>query len=123
MENEGDVCGLDIYLYNRQEEELFVHHDYFLPAFPLALEWLDYNAQVPSNSKISIQQSHPTNGAHFCLISTGLISIIFDSFLPLEVDPIPSRDCLTFDPIQKYPIFQNTQRHNNKLITSDLSVQ
>ncbi|XP_075250577.1 periodic tryptophan protein 1 homolog isoform X3 [Convolutriloba macropyga] len=48
VENEGDVCGLDIYLYNRQEEELFVHHDYFLPAFPLALEWLDYNAQAPN---------------------------------------------------------------------------
>eukprot|EP01126_Amoeba_proteus_P028136 TRINITY_DN2779_c0_g1_i8.p1 TRINITY_DN2779_c0_g1~~TRINITY_DN2779_c0_g1_i8.p1 ORF type:complete len:500 (+),score=111.18 TRINITY_DN2779_c0_g1_i8:190-1500(+) len=41
--SEGEeVSHLDIYVYESSENNLYIHHDYLLPAFPLSLAWLDY---------------------------------------------------------------------------------
>lgn len=39
---EDDVSMIEAYLYNADDQNLYVHHDLLLPAFPLHLEWLDY---------------------------------------------------------------------------------
>ncbi|KAJ2959691.1 hypothetical protein NQZ79_g4861 [Umbelopsis isabellina] len=40
---EDDLSHLEIYIYEESEDNLYVHHDLLLPAFPLCLDWLDYN--------------------------------------------------------------------------------
>lgn len=32
----------EIYVYEEQENNLYVHHDILLPSFPLCVEWIDY---------------------------------------------------------------------------------
>ncbi|XP_062500837.1 periodic tryptophan protein 1 homolog isoform X2 [Corticium candelabrum] len=40
---DGDMSTLDVYVYDADEDHLFVHHNVLLSAFPLAVEWLDYD--------------------------------------------------------------------------------
>jgi periodic tryptophan protein 1 len=40
--NEEDISYLDVFIYEESEENLYVHHDIILPAFPLSVAWLDY---------------------------------------------------------------------------------
>ncbi|KAI9043793.1 rRNA-processing protein PWP1 [Aspergillus affinis] len=38
---EDEVAHLEVYVYEDQDANLYVHHDIMLPAIPLCLEWLD----------------------------------------------------------------------------------
>ncbi|KAL9581575.1 MAG: hypothetical protein Q9203_005834, partial [Teloschistes exilis] len=38
---EDEVAHLEIYVYEDEEDNLYVHHDIMLPAIPLCVEWLD----------------------------------------------------------------------------------
>jgi periodic tryptophan protein 1 len=48
---EDDVSHVDIYLYEEQEDNLFIHHDIILSSFPLSLAWMNYgfNTDLDSN--------------------------------------------------------------------------
>ena len=39
---QDEMSHLEVYIYEKDDENLYVHHDILLPSFPLALEWLDY---------------------------------------------------------------------------------
>ena len=38
---EDEVAHLEVYIYEDQADNLYVHHDIMLPAIPLCVEWLD----------------------------------------------------------------------------------
>ncbi|EFA02231.2 periodic tryptophan protein 1 homolog [Tribolium castaneum] len=56
---EGDASSLEVYIYNEEEESLYVHHDILLPAFPLCFEWLDYEPNAPKGSYCAIGSMTP----------------------------------------------------------------
>lgn len=39
---EDEISQLEIYVYEESQDNIYVHHDLMLPAFPLCLEWLDF---------------------------------------------------------------------------------
>ena len=39
---EDEVAHLEIYIYEDEADNLYVHHDIMLPAIPLCVEWLDF---------------------------------------------------------------------------------
>ncbi|KAL4780825.1 WD40-repeat-containing domain protein [Aspergillus varians] len=39
---EDEVAHLEVYVYEDQADNLYVHHDIMLPAIPLCVEWLDF---------------------------------------------------------------------------------
>ncbi|KAI9203673.1 WD40-repeat-containing domain protein [Polychytrium aggregatum] len=40
---EDEISHLEIYLFEEEEDNLYVHHDIMLPSFPLCIEWLDFH--------------------------------------------------------------------------------
>lgn len=64
---EDEVSHLDVYIYNDDDENLYVHHDILLPSFPLCLEWLDF----PPTSTLSNTAPTPTpSQGNFIAIGT-----------------------------------------------------
>ncbi|GJJ08390.1 hypothetical protein Clacol_002605 [Clathrus columnatus] len=53
---EDEISHLEIYVYEENEENLYIHHDIMLPSFPLCLEWLDFH---PNNGNLDAS-SNPT---------------------------------------------------------------
>ncbi|XBW37691.1 hypothetical protein QEN19_003275 [Hanseniaspora menglaensis] len=56
---EGDLSFLEVYLFDEgesskdfeREGSLYVHHDIMLPAFPLAVEWINYTPTTVENKE------------------------------------------------------------------------
>jgi periodic tryptophan protein 1 len=48
---EDEVSHIEVYLYEEDEDNLFVHHDLMLPSFPLCMEWIS----VPLGRKAGVE--------------------------------------------------------------------
>lgn len=44
---EDEMAQLDVYVYEDEADNLYVHHDIMLPAIPLSVEWLDMPVNKP----------------------------------------------------------------------------
>ena len=64
---EDDLSTLEVYVFEEEEDNLFVHHDILLPSFPLSMAWLDFPCDLPNVSKTS-----PEKGSHL------LVNLILD---------------------------------------------
>ncbi|CAG9834696.1 unnamed protein product [Diabrotica balteata] len=56
---EGDASLLEVYIYNEQEESLYVHHDILLSSFPLCLEPLNYEPKMPKGNYCAVGSMSP----------------------------------------------------------------
>lgn len=50
---EDDVSHLEVYIYEEDSSNLYVHHDILLPSFPLCLEWINYNPKIAAEPSIT----------------------------------------------------------------------
>lgn len=48
---EDELAHLEVYVYEDEADNLYVHHDIMLPAIPLCLEWLDVPVSKPGVEK------------------------------------------------------------------------
>jgi periodic tryptophan protein 1 len=49
---EDEVAHLEIYVYEDEADNLYVHHDIMLPAIPLCVEWLDIQVGKETTGKV-----------------------------------------------------------------------
>ena len=75
---EDEVAHLEIYVYEDEADNLYVHHDIMLPAIPLCVEWLD----LP----IGKGSSEPSSTGNFVAVGT------FDP--DIEIWDLDTIDCM-----------------------------
>jgi periodic tryptophan protein 1 len=75
---EDELAHLEVYVYEDDSDNLYVHHDIMLPAIPLCVEWLDIPVSKPGVEKDSI--------ANFVAIGT------FDP--DIEIWDLDTVDCM-----------------------------
>ncbi|KAF8469526.1 WD40-repeat-containing domain protein [Kalaharituber pfeilii] len=66
---EDDTAQLEVYVYEDEADNLYVHHDIMLPAIPLCVEWLDVPVQSQTGSTPPAPIDKDARG-NFCAIGT-----------------------------------------------------
>merc|ERR1719453_206478 len=56
---EEDVCSIEVYLYEEEDANMYVHHDILLPAYPLCLEVLP-TAEGKKGAWLAVGSFNPT---------------------------------------------------------------
>jgi periodic tryptophan protein 1 len=63
---EDEVAHMEIYVYEDEADNLYVHHDIMLPAIPLCLEWLD----IPVGKKSSGESADQSSKGNYIAVGT-----------------------------------------------------
>lgn len=79
---EDEVAHLEIYVYEDEVDNLYVHHDIMLPAIPLCVEWLD----IPVGKISTGETVDQTSKANFIAVGT------FDP--DIEIWDLDTVDCM-----------------------------
>ena len=58
---EDEVAHLEIYVYEDEADNLYIHHDVMLPAIPLAVEWVSLPPGLDSNTRLRTGQNPGEN--------------------------------------------------------------
>jgi periodic tryptophan protein 1 len=72
---QDDFSGLEVYVYNEEDGNLFVRHDVSLPSFPVCLAWMDYAGDaagrvlLPSGAVGATAEGESYVGS-FCAVGT-----------------------------------------------------
>mmetsp|Transcript_27650 Transcript_27650/g.38984 ORF Transcript_27650/g.38984 Transcript_27650/m.38984 type:complete len:508 (+) Transcript_27650:21-1544(+) len=70
VHSEEDVNHLDVYIYEEQEDNLYVHHDVLLGAFPLCVEWVACNPKSSSISDTTNNNTTAPSTGSFAAVGT-----------------------------------------------------
>ncbi|XP_074652723.1 periodic tryptophan protein 1 homolog [Tubulanus polymorphus] len=55
-----EQCLMEVYVYNDSDGALYVHHDFMLTSFPLAIEWMNYNPDgSPGGNFVAVGTMEP----------------------------------------------------------------
>ncbi|MCJ1411583.1 hypothetical protein MMC19_005673 [Ptychographa xylographoides] len=79
---EDEVAHLEVYVYEDEADNLYVHHDIMLPAIPLCVEWLD----IAVGKSVSGKPVDQTLRANFVAVGT------FDP--DIEIWDLDTVDCM-----------------------------
>ena len=79
---EDEVAYLEVYVYEDEADNLYVHHDIMLPAIPLCVEWLD----IPVGKTVTGQSVDQSSKANFVAVGT------FDP--DIEIWDLDTVDCM-----------------------------
>jgi periodic tryptophan protein 1 len=42
VSEDEEISHLDVFIFEKEAENMYIHHDYMLPSFPLCMAWFDY---------------------------------------------------------------------------------
>ncbi|RPB27193.1 WD40 repeat-like protein [Terfezia boudieri ATCC MYA-4762] len=67
---EDEVAQLEVYVYEDEADNFYVHHDIMLPAIPLCVEWLDVPVHQAGSNKPTFPPLDKDSRGNFCAIGT-----------------------------------------------------
>eukprot|EP01137_Pigoraptor_chileana_P020722 Opistho-2@83470 len=60
-QTEDEYSRLEVYVYEEDQDNVYVHHEIILPAFPLCLEWLNYHpGEENAANMVAVGTMNPT---------------------------------------------------------------
>ncbi|RVD81329.1 uncharacterized protein DFL_009195 [Arthrobotrys flagrans] len=86
-----DLAHLEIYVYEDDSDNLYVHHDLMLPAIPLCIEWLDLPVKtVPSPTTKGNYAAIGTTDPEIEIWNLDTVDTLFPDAILGAPDPSPS---------------------------------
>ncbi|KXS17667.1 WD40 repeat-like protein [Gonapodya prolifera JEL478] len=65
-----EISHVEVYVYESEHDNLYVHHDFLLPSFPLCLEWIDFDAAAVPQPGKRTDGASKVGGRNFVAVGT-----------------------------------------------------